>query len=93
MWKISHVAPAGNVLSYTSYNLAGSPLNASAPAQIECPRFTERHAWAKDWNNEAEAVARYRPPAGGVPAVEGASAVESMLTAAGDRGPRRQGIV
>jgi YD repeat-containing protein len=51
--KITHHAPSGVQLSYTSYNLDTSA------GQIDCPRFTERRDWAARWNNEQEAVTTY----------------------------------
>jgi RHS repeat-associated protein len=53
IWKISHLAADDGLLSYTSYNLPGSPLNGST-GQTECPRFTERRDWARSWNGDAE---------------------------------------
>ncbi|HYX28076.1 MAG TPA: hypothetical protein VE863_05880, partial [Pyrinomonadaceae bacterium] len=53
VYQVTHVAPDGNTtMSYTSYNL---PTDASNP-QSDCPRFTEQHDFARDWNGGAEAV-------------------------------------
>jgi RHS repeat-associated protein len=52
IYQISHVAPDGHTLAYTSYNL---PTDATT-AQSDCPRFTERHEFAQDWNGGNEAV-------------------------------------
>lgn len=47
VWKIRNYASDGQtLLNYRSYNL---PINSSAP-EADCPRFTQRHDWAKDWN-------------------------------------------
>lgn len=48
VWKISQYTnetPA-HLLNYTSYNL---PVDASSPQSV-CPRFTQRHDWAENWN-------------------------------------------
>jgi RHS repeat-associated protein len=58
IWKITRFAPDTTPLSYASYNLPGSPLLDSS-AQTDCPRFTEQRVWAKDWNNNAEALTTY----------------------------------
>lgn len=52
IYQITHVAADGHTLAYTSYNLPSDASNA----QSDCPRFTEQHEWAQDWNNGAEAV-------------------------------------
>jgi hypothetical protein len=52
VYQITHVAPDGHTLAYTSYNLPAD----STTAQSDCPRFTEQHEWAQDWNGGAEAV-------------------------------------
>jgi RHS repeat-associated protein len=51
--RINHYAYAGNLLSYTSYDVS------SASGQTECPRFTERRDWAANWNSSNEAVTSY----------------------------------
>ncbi|PYS25033.1 MAG: hypothetical protein DMF72_03030 [Acidobacteria bacterium] len=52
IYQITHVAPDGSTMGHTSYNL---PTDASNP-ESDCPRFTEQHEFARDWNNGAEAV-------------------------------------
>ena len=64
VWKIVRFAPDGSQLSYTSYNLPGSPLLAGT-AQTDCPRFSEQRLWALNWNNNAEALTSYNADAGG----------------------------
>src|ERR1051326_1344832 len=65
VWKISSFANDGQtLLNYRSYNL---PLDNSS-AQTDCPRFTERHDFAKYWNRdtngtEQEAVTSFIVPA------------------------------
>jgi YD repeat-containing protein len=44
--KISNFGTDGHLLNYRSYNL---PLDSTTP-QTDCPRFTERRDWARDWN-------------------------------------------
>jgi len=53
--RINHnaQAPDNHLLAYTSYNVN------SSSGQTECPRFTERHDWAQDWINGAEAITYY----------------------------------
>jgi RHS repeat-associated protein len=58
VWKIERFASDNVQLSYTAYNLPGSELLATS-AQTDCPRFTEQRVWAKDWNNNAEALTTY----------------------------------
>jgi RHS repeat-associated protein len=50
--QVTNVASDASTIAYTSYNL---PADASSP-QSDCPRFTEQHEFARDWNNGAEAV-------------------------------------
>ena len=56
VYEISRIAADGHQLAYTLYNL---PTDATT-AQSDCPRFTEQHEWAQDWNvvngTAAEAV-------------------------------------
>ncbi|HET6889937.1 MAG TPA: lamin tail domain-containing protein, partial [Pyrinomonadaceae bacterium] len=53
VWKISHFAIDGTtLLNYRSYNL---PLDSST-GQTDCPRFTQRLAWARDWNGDTNGV-------------------------------------
>jgi len=51
--RINHYAYAGNLLSYTSYNVS------SATGQTDCPRFSERRDWAANWNGGNEVVTSY----------------------------------
>ena len=73
VWKISSFATDGHLLNYRSYNL---PQNGSV-AHTDCPRFTERRDWAKNWNRsgpngvanlpvgaEQEVVTTYAVPEG-----------------------------
>ena len=55
VWKIAYVAAdnGNHVLNYRAYKLPGSPLLTSSP-QTDCPRFTERHDWAKYWNGDTD---------------------------------------
>lgn len=75
VWKVTNYASDGHLLNYRAYNLPGSPLLATS-AQTDCPRFTERHDWAENWNrsgpaglsglpsgNEQEIVTLYAVPA------------------------------
>lgn len=45
IWQVSNRAADGHVLNYRAYNLPGD----QSP-QTDCPRFTERHDWAENWN-------------------------------------------
>jgi RHS repeat-associated protein len=51
--RINRYAADGHLLAYTSYNVS------SAAGQTDCPRFTERHDWAENWNNHNEVVTGY----------------------------------
>src|SRR2546428_13870532 len=75
-WKVSHFATEHHLLNCRSYNLPGSNLLATS-AQDDCPRFTERHDWAENWNRtgalgpallptgpEQEVVTTYAVPVG-----------------------------
>lgn len=53
VWKVSNYAADGHLLNYRAYNLPGSQLLATGP-QSDCPRFTERHDWAENWNGDVE---------------------------------------
>ncbi len=48
VWKISEYTneSSPHLLNYRSYDL---PVNATNP-QSDCPRFTQRHDWAENWN-------------------------------------------
>jgi YD repeat-containing protein len=56
VYRIAHYGPdpGSRLINYTAYNL---PSNTTA--QSDCPRFTQRHDWALDWNGGAEAVTTY----------------------------------
>ncbi len=51
--RINRYGSDGHLLQYTSYNVS------SASGQTECPRFTERHEWAENWNNHNEVITYY----------------------------------
>ena len=53
VYRIRHNAPNEDELEHTTYtfDLTG--------AQSDCPRFTQRKQFAKDWNGDAEAVTNY----------------------------------
>jgi YD repeat-containing protein len=55
VWKVSNYAADGDLLNYLSYNLPGSDLMATS-AQSDCPRFTERHDWAANWNGDVDGM-------------------------------------
>ena len=46
IWKIRNYAADDHLLNYRAYNLPGNWLTP----QADCPRFTERHDWAENWN-------------------------------------------
>jgi len=48
IWKIRNYAADGHLLNYRAYNLPGNWLTP----QTDCPRFTERHDWAENWNRD-----------------------------------------
>jgi len=58
VYKISHYAADQHLLSYTGYNLPGSEW-LGITAQSDCPRFTEQHDWAENWNNNQETITYY----------------------------------
>jgi YD repeat-containing protein len=45
IWKVRTHAADGHQLNYRAYNLPGDQ-----SAQTDCPRFTERHDWAENFN-------------------------------------------
>src|SRR5262249_39631386 len=57
VWKVSGYAADNHLLGYRSYNLPDSPLLPAPPPQGDCPRFTERHDWAKYWNGDTDGIA------------------------------------
>ncbi len=66
VWKVSNSATDGHLLNYRSYNLRGSPLLTTG-TEDDCPRFTERHDWAKNWNRngsgvEQDAITKFAVP-------------------------------
>jgi YD repeat-containing protein len=48
----------GRLLSYTEYDLQ-SPSPSQTNSGTDCPRFTQRKDFAKDWNNDAPVVTTY----------------------------------
>ncbi|HEU4796796.1 MAG TPA: S8 family peptidase, partial [Pyrinomonadaceae bacterium] len=48
--QIKHYAPDTSLLNYTYYNLN------TAAGQTECPRFTARRDWARNWNGDDNGV-------------------------------------
>ena len=64
VWKINNFAADNHLLNYRSYNLP----QTAATAYTDCPRFTERHDFAENWNQnssgvEQEAITTYAAPA------------------------------
>ena len=55
VYRITHYAADDHQLSSTSYDLPPD----TGVEQTDCPRFTERHDWAENWNGDAEAVTAY----------------------------------
>jgi RHS repeat-associated protein len=53
VYQIRHKAPDGHELEHTWYQMN------TGVAQTDCPRFTERHEYAQDWNDGLEAVTYY----------------------------------
>jgi RHS repeat-associated protein len=53
VYQIRHKAPDGHELEHTFYNID------NPGTQTDCPRFTERHDYAQDWNGGNEAITRY----------------------------------
>jgi YD repeat-containing protein len=56
VWKISQYTneTSAHLLNYVSYNL---PADATNP-QSDCPRFTQRHDWAENWNLDSNGNAQ-----------------------------------
>jgi YD repeat-containing protein len=87
VWKVSNSATDGHLLSYRSYNLRGSPLLPTG-TEDDCPRFTERRDWAKNWNRnesgvEQEAITQFAVPASTswtVPNAPGQSGMRAQVT-------------
>ncbi|MCM3870120.1 MAG: hypothetical protein ND895_05415, partial [Pyrinomonadaceae bacterium] len=67
VWKISGYNQ-GHLMNQRSYNLRGSLLLPNGTeTENDCPRFTEGHDWAKNWNRdgsgvEQEAVTQFAIP-------------------------------
>ena len=57
--RIDRHASDGRVIAYTSYNVS------SASGQTDCPRFTEQHDWAENWNNHNEVITYYNAASDG----------------------------
>ncbi len=51
--RINHYAADNHLLNYTSYNMN------SNSGQTDCPRFTEQHDWAENWNDGNEVVTSF----------------------------------
>ena len=72
VYKIRKHGADDYLLSQTGYNLPGSEWLATS-AQTDCPRFTQRRDWARDWNGDTdgapataeEAVTTYTVDSGG----------------------------
>jgi YD repeat-containing protein len=58
VYRREYHAPDGRLLSYTEYDLQ-APTSAQTNNGTDCPRFTQRREFAKDWNNDAPAVTSY----------------------------------
>jgi YD repeat-containing protein len=68
VWKIRQYATSTDdyLLNYQAYNLRGSPMLATG-SEPDCPKFSERHDWADNWNrdsqgNPQEAVTLFADP-------------------------------
>jgi len=58
VYRVERHAPDGRLLSYSEYDLQ-SPTAAQTNGGTDCPRFTQRRDFAKDWNGDAPAVTTY----------------------------------
>ncbi|MBD0372900.1 MAG: S8 family serine peptidase [Pyrinomonadaceae bacterium] len=58
IWKFTKYSPNNQALNVTAYNVSGS-YYTPVSAQTDCPRFTEKHDWALNWNNNNEVVTTY----------------------------------
>lgn len=58
VWKINSYAADGHLRNYVGYNLPGSGYLQSS-GQSDCPRFTERHEWAENWNGNNDAISYF----------------------------------
>lgn len=52
VYRITKYAADGHALNYSDYNLP----HDNTVQQNDCPRFTERHDWAENWNNGNEVI-------------------------------------
>jgi len=53
VWKVSQYGINDYLLNTRAYNLRGSPFLPTG-SESECPRFTERHEWAANWNRDTQ---------------------------------------
>jgi YD repeat-containing protein len=49
VYRVARKAPSGALLSQTTYNLP-----TTSAAHSDCPRFTERRDWVRDWNGDGD---------------------------------------
>ena len=68
VYRREYHAPDGRLLSYTEYDLQ-SPTTAQTNGGTDCPRFTQRRDFAKDWNGDAPVVTSYSVDQSGVQVV------------------------
>lgn len=91
VFKIAHDAPDGHTLSWTGYNLPGSPW-VSSSTHSDCPRFTERRDWVQFGvnNADAEVVTTYAVAGDGswsrVTAPDGTAYQETFATSGWQKG-------
>lgn len=67
--RASDGSSTGRLLSYQEYDLA-APTSAQTNNSTDCPRFTLRKDFVKDWNNDAPVYTTYGTAAGGVQTVK-----------------------
>ena len=67
--RASDGSAAGRLLSYQEYDLA-SPTSAHTNNSTDCPRFTQRKDFVKDWNSDQPVYTTYSTGAGGVQLVK-----------------------
>lgn len=65
VYRIRNYAADGTQLNYIGYDLPGSSYLASS-SQADCPRFTKRYDYVRDWNNGEEAITTYSAWSAGV---------------------------
>jgi YD repeat-containing protein len=58
VYRTEHHAADGRLLTYTEYDLQ-SPISSQTNNGTDCPRFTQRKDFAKDWNGDAPVVITY----------------------------------